>query len=102
MEIYREPNREWTIYLMAEKLNISTGYLEEIYKNTFGVTCMTDVINSRINLAKKYLLYDNRSIAEIANLCGYHNMEHFFRQFKKKTGVTPNQFRNSSYSMDNN
>ncbi|MDF2485081.1 MAG: AraC family transcriptional regulator [Herbinix sp.] len=101
-EIYRQPNSQWTVSKMAEKLNISVGYLEEIYKNTFGVTCMDDVISSRINLAKKYLLYDHYTIAEIVTLCGYRNMEHFFRQFKKITGVTPNRFRNSPYQSDSN
>lgn len=96
-EIYLHPNSEWTVKKMAEKLNISVGYLEEIYKNTFGVTCIDDVINSRINLAKKYLLYENYTIAEIVTLCGYRNVEHFFRQFKKFTGVTPKRFRNSPY-----
>lgn len=97
MEIYHHPNKEWTVAKMAERLNISAGYLEEIYKNTFGITCIDDVINSRINLAKKYLLYDHYTIAEIVTLCGYRNMEHFFRQFKKITGVTPKYFRNSPY-----
>jgi AraC-like DNA-binding protein len=95
MEIYRNPNKEWTIAIMAKKLNISVGYLEDVYKSTFGVTCMDEVINSRINLAKKYLLYEHYTIAEIVTLCGYRNMEHFFRQFKKITGVTPNRFRNT-------
>lgn len=95
MEIYFNPNKDWTVAKMAERLNISVGYLEDIYKNTFGVTCMDDVINSRINLAKKYLLYENYTIAEIVALCGYRNIEHFFRQFKKITGVTPNRFRNA-------
>ncbi|MBB2183382.1 helix-turn-helix transcriptional regulator [Lachnospiraceae bacterium MD1] len=94
-EIYRHPNLEWSVSKMAEMLNVSVGYLEDIYKNAFGVSCMEDVINSRINLAKKHLLYNHYSIAEIATLCGYRNMEHFFRQFKKNTGVTPNQFRRS-------
>jgi AraC-like DNA-binding protein len=97
MEIYRNPNKEWTVAKMADKLNISTGYLEDIYKNTFGITCMDDVINSRINLAKKYLLYEHKTLTEIATLCGYRNMEHFFRQFKKITGITPKSFRNSPY-----
>ena len=97
IEIYHYPNKEWTVTRMAERLNISTGYLEEIYKNTFGVTCMEYVINSRINLAKKYLLYEQYTIAEIVTLCGYRNMEHFFRQFKKITGVTPKSYRNSPY-----
>jgi AraC-type DNA-binding domain-containing proteins len=99
MEIYRSPDQGWTVSKMAERLNISIGYLEDIYKNTFGVTCMDDVINSRINLAKKYLLYDHYTIAEIVTLCGYRNIEHFFRQFKKITGVTPNRFRKSPYQV---
>jgi AraC-type DNA-binding domain-containing proteins len=100
MEIYRNPDNKWTVAKMAEKLNISAGYLEDIYKNTFGITCMDDVINSRINLAKKYLLYDHYTIAEISSFCGYRNMEHFFRQFKKITGITPNRFRNAPYQVN--
>jgi AraC-like DNA-binding protein len=97
IDIYRNPNKDWTVAKMAAKLNISVGYLEDIYKNTYGVTCMDDVITSRINLAKKYLLNDHYTIAEIVTLCGYRNIEHFFRQFKKVTGETPNRFRNSPY-----
>jgi AraC-like DNA-binding protein len=100
MKIYRNPNNDWSVSKMAQSLNISPGYLEEIYKNTFGVTCMEDVINSRINLAKKYLLYDHYTIAEIVTLCGYHNMEHFYRQFKKNTGITPSRFRKSTRFND--
>lgn len=96
MKIYQDPKENWTIPKMAEMLNISVGYLEALYKNTFGVTCMNDVINSRITLAKKYLLYDQYSINEIVSLCGYQNVEHFHRQFKQATGVTPNQFRKQS------
>ena len=93
MKIYQNPKENWTIPTMANMLNISVGYLESLYKNTFGVTCMNDVINSRINLAKKYLLYDQYSINEIVSLCGYQNVEHFMRQFRLRTGYTPNQFR---------
>lgn len=99
MEIYRNPNLDWTVSKMAERLNVSGGYLEVIYKETFGVTCIDDVINSRINLAKKHLLYDHYSIAEIAVSCGYRNIEHFFRQFKKITGVSPNCFRKSTLQL---
>lgn len=92
-EVYRNPNLDWTVSKMAMSLNISGGYLEELYKNAFGTSCMDDVINSRITLAKKHLVYDQYTIAEIASLCGYHNIEHFYRQFKKITGSTPGKYR---------
>ncbi len=92
-KIYRSPHEDWSIQRMADELNISRGYLESIYKSTFGITCMDDVIKSRIELAKKYLMNDYYTITEIVSLCGYRNAEHFYRQFKKMTGFTPKTFR---------
>lgn len=96
MDIHLNPNRNWTVKEMAARLNVSVGYLEDIYKTAFGINCIDDVIQNRINLAKGYLLHEkSTTIAEIATLCGYQSIEHFYRQFKKNTGLTPNKFRNS-------
>ena len=54
---------------------------------------MDDVINARF-MAKEFLLQANYTLTEIAELCGYSNVEHFCRQFKEKTGCTPGEFRN--------
>jgi len=99
MNIYTNPEMNWTVTNMAKQLNVSKGYLELIYKETFGVTCIDDVINSRITLAKKYLLYDQYSITEIARKCGYKNVEHFYRQFKKYTGKTPSNYKKSMHQI---
>ena len=41
------------------------------------------------------LKYTSRSVAEIADICGYKSTEHFIRQFAKVTGMTPGAFRHS-------
>jgi AraC-like DNA-binding protein len=92
--IQNHPGDHWTVPKMAESLRISPGYLQIIYKKTFGVSCMDDVINSRIRLAKEYLLHSSQSIAEVADRCGYQHVEHFSRQFKQMTGCTPRKFAN--------
>jgi AraC-like DNA-binding protein len=92
-EIHNNPGKNWTVPAIADTLHLSAGYLQTIYKNTFGIACMDDVISSRIRMAKEYLIHDTRSIAEVAVLCGYNNVEHFCRQFKQMTGYTPGTFR---------
>lgn len=92
-EIYRNPQRNWNITDMANSIHISEGYLLSIYKHYFNTTCISDVINSRIQAASELLISTNKSIEEVAETCGYHNTEHFIRQFKGKTGLTPAKYR---------
>lgn len=90
--IHNTPSHPWTISEMAESLGISSGYLQFIYKKSFGLSCMDDVINNRIRLAKEYLIHSTYAVTEIADRCGYHNVEHFCRQFKQLTGFSPKGF----------
>lgn len=92
-EIKNNPQLPWTVNTMANKLHISTGYLQALYKNMFCISCMEDVIQSRITLAKLQLTSTSMSIAEISEFCGYKNVEHFCRQFRSYCHCTPLQFR---------
>lgn len=96
-DFYANPGMDWNIREMAEQLNISEGYLHDSYKRYFGTTCMADVIQARIEFACEYLDSTNKSVEEVAELCGYHNTEHFIRQFKKKMGCTPLQYKKQSF-----
>ncbi len=92
-EIYSNPQNNWSIPVMAEKLHLSCGYLQNIYKETFFTTCMSDVIESRITYAKELLVESDLPIGLISNLCGYNNDVHFMRQFKKLSSLTPTEYR---------
>ncbi|WP_310551840.1 helix-turn-helix transcriptional regulator [Paenibacillus glufosinatiresistens] len=91
--IQTNPGDPWTVSRMAQSLQLSPGYLQSIYKKTFGISCMEDVINSRIRLAKEYLYQNTLSVAEVAFRCGYRNIEHFCRQFKRVTGYSPGRYQ---------
>jgi AraC-like DNA-binding protein len=91
--IQNNPAEYWSVARMADMLRISPGYLQGTYKKAFGVSCMDDVIDSRIRMAQEYLIHNTQTIAEIAFLCGYQNVEHFCRQFKQLTGQTPRTFQ---------
>lgn len=92
-DIQTRPDYQWTVNEMAQRVHVSTGYLQSIYKKQFGVSCMQDVLNRRVDLAKEYLQSSAYSSQKIAQLCGYQSIEHFCRQFKIIAGMSPLQYR---------
>lgn len=90
--IQNNPGESWTVSRMAEVVSVSPGYLQNLYKRSFGISCMDDVISCRIRMAKEYLIHGTGSVAEIALWCGYQNVEHFCRQFKQIAGTSPRNF----------
>ncbi len=97
--IFNNPQNEWSLEQMARDLHMSVGYLQVLYKRNFGTTCMDDVIEGRVRTAKQKLLYSSASVQEIAPMCGYRNVEHFCRQFKKYTGMSPGSFRKQNRQL---
>ncbi len=92
-KICNQPQAPWNIAQMAEELHLSTSRLQTLYKQMFGISCMDDVINRRLHRAKDQLKFTTTSIQEIAENCGYNNVEHFCRQFRQHNNCSPGQFR---------
>lgn len=94
-EIYNDPAQDWCVDNICKRLHISRSYFLHQYKALFRVSVMNDVIQARILMAQILLSNSKLMISEIAERCGYRNIEHFIRQFKKETGKTPSIFRRS-------
>ena len=92
-KIYSKPSEKWTINSLAKEVSLSPYYFQRLYKKSFGISCMKDVINARMESAKYYLTQTDLNIKDIAVLNGYENTEHFMRQFKQSTGYTPGSYR---------
>ena len=80
---------------VAKRINLSTSYLEHIYKEYFGISLGKEIIQTRIDHATHLLNSKEYTITEIAELCSYDNLEHFSRQFKKYKGLSPRKYRNT-------
>jgi len=95
-KIYNNPQLPWSVKQMADELHLSAGYLQMLYKNMFGSSCMDDVIEGRLRRAKDQLASSSKSVFDVAEDCGYHNVEHFCRQFRQYIGCSPSQYRKAS------
>ncbi|MBQ9767444.1 MAG: helix-turn-helix transcriptional regulator [Lachnospiraceae bacterium] len=91
--ILASPERSWKIEELAELAHLSPSYFQVIYKKAFGITCMTEVINAKIEQAKLLLTSTELTVSAVAAETGYNEVYHFIRQFKKSTGMTPGAFR---------
>jgi len=92
-KIYQNPQIKWTVELMASEVNMSRSYFQHIYREVFGISCISDVIVCKIDKAKEILSTTLCTVSQVAVMCGYDSDEHFMRQFKKVTGVTPTVYR---------
>lgn len=93
LEISNTLDLRHSISKCAKQLNISESYFQMIYKKQFGISFQQDLILMRVNRAKFTMTTSNLPLSQIAEICGYNNEVHFYRQFKKITGVTPAYYR---------
>ncbi len=84
---------------LAKAHSISPAYLSGIFKKETGET-LTEFVNSkRIDYAKTLLKNTNLQVQTIAQHCGILDIHYFCRVFKKFTGKTPKEYRNSVFVM---
>lgn len=87
---YIEENfsRDLSLEQIASDFYISKFYLTREYKKIYGKTIFQHIITCRINYGKKLLRFSDKSVEEIAHLCGFNDQSYFARQFKKSENVT--------------
>lgn len=85
-----------TLAQLSWKLHCSTVTLTQHFKNAYGMSIMAYVTQQRIQLAKEMLTNSSDTITSIANTCGFPDVEHFSRTFKKYYGCSPSQWRKLS------
>ncbi|MFW0714821.1 helix-turn-helix domain-containing protein [Pedobacter sp. N23S346] len=84
-----------TVGYVAEKLNVSPGYLSGLLKTLIGQNTQQYLHQKLIDLAKEKLSTTNLSISEIAYVLGFEHLQSFTKLFKSKTNLTPSAFRQS-------
>ena len=82
-----------SVNYMAERLNISPGYLTDILKQESGKTALEHIHIYLISEAKNRLKGEALSVSEIAYALGFENLSYFSRLFKKVAGISPNTFK---------
>lgn len=85
----------FSLNTMAKEFDNSPAYLSSLFKNVMNISIINYVHKVKIERAKLLLKTTPKSILEISNLLCYCDTSHFSKTFKKLTGLSPIQYRNS-------
>lgn len=84
-----------TIEDMANAMAMTPRYLSDALKVETGKTAMENLHLHMIDKAKDMLLESDATVATVAYDLGFEYPQYFARLFKKKTGMTPTEYRQS-------
>lgn len=80
---------------LAENLNLSTSYFNDLLKFETGKTLEQYFQLKRLEVAKRMLLKSDSTPTAVARQLGYPNVQYFSLIFKKLTGIAPSDWRYS-------
>lgn len=78
---------------LAALLDMSQFHFSHLFKQSIGTAPYQYLLQQRIERAKQLLKQTDRSIMDIAFLCGFNSHSHLTKQFRQFTGVTPKAYR---------
>ncbi|WP_168123470.1 response regulator [Paenibacillus sp. HB172176] len=84
---------------IAERFYFHPNYLARRFKECFGETFINYLTNSRMRKAELLLREPHLQIQQVAELVGFLDAAYFSSVFRKKTGMTPTEYRHRAASM---
>ncbi|CAK7062511.1 helix-turn-helix domain-containing protein [Tissierella sp.] len=85
--------QDFSVDEIAEEVNLSLGYIRQIFRSEKGVTLNDYIISCRIDKAKELLINTDNTAKDISEAVGYYDNRYFYTLFKKKVGMTTEEFR---------
>ncbi len=83
-----------TVKYCAEMMNLSPNYFSDLLKSETGKTAQEHIHYHLLEKARTLLLSSDKTVNEIAFELGFEYPQNFSKLFKRKTGITPTEFRN--------
>ncbi len=84
---------------LAAQCGMSDTYFRRLFTAEFGTTPLKYINDLRLNYAKELLRSSYYTVEEIAERCGFNNINYFSFFIKKETGLSPLALRRSLLGM---
>jgi len=94
--IHRQPEKNWTVALLAKEVGMSRSGFSARFTSLVGESAMRYLARWRLQLAWADLQDTSDSLAVLADRLGYQSEAAFSRAFKRVFGVSPGSVRRAT------
>lgn len=92
-DIEKEYPQKISLTLYAERYHYNLSYLSKQFKLTQKMNFVDWLLIFRLNKAKQLMTNHSWTLTDIAFKVGYDDYSHFCRAFKKREGMSPQEYR---------
>lgn len=82
-----------TLKQVADQSFLSVSHLQRLLRQATGSSFTSYIQHLRIKKCCELLKTTTMTVQQAAGAVGYHDMKHFHTLFRKKTGMTPREYR---------
>ncbi|MDQ8738139.1 response regulator [Paenibacillus sp. LHD-38] len=99
--IHSNYNQDLSLESIAEYIGLTASYVSTLFKREVGINFIPYLHSCRVAKAQQ-LMNEQPKLAfdKIASQVGYDSPRHFFKVFKKYSGLTPGQYRETEFIED--
>ncbi|WP_277678353.1 response regulator [Gracilibacillus dipsosauri] len=92
-------DKELNLKLMAELFKYNPSYLGKKFKNYTGDYFHIYLDKVRMQKAQQLLEERKLKVYEVSEMVGYHNIDYFYKKFKKYIGISPKEFQKRAIEL---
>lgn len=91
--IAREAHRGIRLEALEREFHFSRNHIIHLFKKTYGMTPIAYANLQKLKQAEYRMEVSSDSLEEIALSCGFNDYSHFYKQFIKRNGCSPEKWR---------
>jgi transcriptional regulator GlxA family with amidase domain len=81
---------------MAARAGLSASRFSQVFRNRFGRPPHQFLLHLRVQRAQDLLQHTSLTMREISGQCGFSDVHHFAKTFKRLSGQTPGSYRRTN------
>lgn len=85
-----------TLDSLCKILYVSKSVLCNDFKKNTGMSIIDYLLKTRLKEAERLLMYTEKPISEVADLCGFSSQQYFYLMFRKHIGTSPSTYRKNN------